>query len=68
MISRQMHLAQIRITGLSEQARLVTLEKDIEKFAIKKMRYQGVPALLIVRLGDLLIVTGQRLKTQVQAV
>jgi len=68
MISRQMHLVQIRITVLSEQSRLVTLENDLEKFAIKKMRYQGIPALLIVLLGDLLIVTGQRLKTQVQAV
>jgi len=35
MISRQMHLAQIRITGLSEQARLVTLGKDIEKFVTR---------------------------------
>ena len=68
MISLQMQMTEIQIADLSEQARLVSLEKDIEKFAIKEMRYQGIPALLIVRLGDLLIVTGQRLKTQVQAV
>jgi hypothetical protein len=63
-----MHLAEIRITCLSEQARQVSLEKDTNKFVNNKMRYQGIPTLLIVRLGDLLILTGQRLKTQVQAV
>lgn len=68
MLDHSVRLAQIRQRELQEQARQVTLDHDIAKFAIKTKRYQGIPKFLIVGLGDLLIVTGQRLKTQVQAV
>ncbi len=68
MISLQMRLAEIRIKEISEQANLVTLENDVDKFTIKTQRRQRIPGWLIIRLGDLLIVTGQRLKTQSQTV
>jgi hypothetical protein len=63
-----MHLAEIWIKELSDQANLVTLENDVDKLSIKSQRHQSIPDWLIIRIGDLLIVTGQRLKTQIQTV
>ena len=66
MISFQMNLAEIRIKDLSEQARLVTLDNNVDKFSIKSQHYQSVPVRLIVRFGGLLIMTGHRHNIQIK--
>jgi hypothetical protein len=67
MLSHQMLFAEIYIKGFAEQARGVSLEKNVDHNSIITKGHQRIFELLIVRLGDLLIVTGQRLKMQAQA-
>jgi len=68
MLSHQILFAEIHIKGFAEQARRVSLEKNVDDISIITKGHQPIFELLIFRLGDLLIVTGQHLKMQAQSV